>query len=62
MIDSIYHITLKLLKNHFFGVKLSEFCHHLPNAMMDVIMSRYEICKPLVVSQFYCTVLFHSET
>ena len=21
MLDSIYHITLKLLKNHFFGVK-----------------------------------------
>ena len=27
MLDSFYHITLKLLKNHIFGVKTSRFCH-----------------------------------
>ena len=27
MLDSFYQITLKLLKNHFFGVKTSRFCH-----------------------------------
>ena len=27
MLDSVYHMTLKLLKNHIFGVKMSRFCH-----------------------------------
>ena len=27
MLDSIYHIKLKLLENHIFGVKTSRFCH-----------------------------------
>ena len=27
MLDSIYHKTLKLLKNHIFGLKTSRFCH-----------------------------------
>ena len=27
MLDSIYHRTLKLLKNHIFVVKTSIFCH-----------------------------------
>ena len=27
MIDSIYHMTLKLLKNRIFGVKTSRFSH-----------------------------------
>ena len=26
MLDSIYHITLKLLKNHIFGMKKTRFC------------------------------------
>ena len=26
MLDSIYHMTLRLIKNHFFGVKTSRFC------------------------------------
>ena len=29
MLDSIYHMTLKLLKNHIFSVKTSRFCHLL---------------------------------
>ena len=37
MLDSIYHMTLKLLKNHIFGVKTSRFCHILRNVIMDVI-------------------------
>ena len=37
MLDSIYHMTLKLLKYHIFGVKTSRFCHLLPNIKMDVI-------------------------
>ena len=27
MLVSIYHMTLKLLKNRIFGVKTSRFCH-----------------------------------
>ena len=37
MLDSIYHMTLELLKNHIFGVKMSKFGHLLCNVIMDVI-------------------------
>ena len=47
--DSIYHITLNLLKNRYFGVKTSGFCQLLRKVIMDIITYRYEICKPLVV-------------
>ena len=40
MLDSIYHMTLKLLKKHIFGVKMSRFCHILCNIIMDVISLR----------------------
>ena len=29
MLDSIYHLTLKLLYNRIFGVKMSRYCHLL---------------------------------
>ena len=38
MIGSIYHMTLKLIKNHIFGVKTSRFCHLLHKLIMDIIM------------------------
>ena len=38
MLDSIYHMTLKFIKNRIFGVKTSRFCHLLRNVIMDVIM------------------------
>ena len=38
MLDSIYHMTLKLIKNCISGVKTSRFCHLLRNVLMDVIM------------------------
>ena len=40
MLDSIYYMTLKLLKNHIFCMKTSIFCHLLRNGnvIMDVIM------------------------
>ena len=37
MLDSIYHMTLKLLKNRIFGVKTSTFCHILRSVIMDLI-------------------------
>ena len=36
MLDSIYHMALKLLKNRIFGVKTSRFCHLLCDVIMDV--------------------------
>ena len=37
MLDSIYHLTLKFIKNRFFGVKKSRFCHLLCNVILDVL-------------------------
>ena len=59
MLDSICHMTLKLLKIAF-CFKISKFLFR--NVRMDVITLRYKICKPLVVYQFYCMVLYHSQT
>ena len=37
MLDSIYHMTLKLIENHILGVKTLIFCHILCNFIMYVI-------------------------
>ena len=37
MSDSIYHMTLNLIKNHIFDVKMSRFSPLLHNVIMDVI-------------------------
>ena len=34
MLDSIYHMALKLIKNHIFGMKTSLFCHLVRNVIM----------------------------
>ena len=31
MLDSIYHKSFKLRKNHNFGMNMSKLYHHLPN-------------------------------
>ena len=59
MLDSMYYMTLKLLKNHSFGVKTSTIFHLFRNVIMEIIMLRYQICKPLVVYRFYCMALYH---
>ena len=41
MLDSIYHMTLKLLKNHIFGVKTPKILSSLRNLIMDVITLCY---------------------
>ena len=61
MLDSIYHMTLKLIKNCIFGVDMSRFCHLFCNVIMDVITFS-KICKPLAVYRFYCMALYHSQT
>ena len=37
MLDSIYHMTLKLIKSHIFRVKTSRFCHLLRKFKLYVI-------------------------
>ena len=37
MLDSIYHMTLRLIKNRILGVQASRFCHLLRNVIIDVI-------------------------
>ena len=61
ILDSFYHMTITLLKNHIFSVKTSRFCHLFRHIIMDVITLHYQICKPLVVYQFYC-MSDHSQT
>ena len=61
MLDSIDHITLKLLKSRIFGVKASRFCHLFQSVITDVITLLYLICKPLVVYLFHCMALYHSQ-
>ena len=49
MLDSIYHMTLKLLKNAFLDIFYATLTLH------------FEICKPLVVYRFCCMALYHSQ-
>ena len=37
MLDSIYHMTLKILKKCIFGVKTSIFSLILRNVIMDIV-------------------------
>ena len=39
MLDTIYHVPLKLIKITTFGVKTSKLSHLLRNVIMDVITS-----------------------
>ena len=61
MLYSIYHMTLKILNNHNYGVKTSRFWHILFNIIVDVVILS-TICKPLVVYRFYYMASFHSQT
>ena len=56
VLESIYHMTLKLLKNHILRVKTSKDCVIFYSTL------HYEICKPLVVYPFYCMALYYSQT
>ena len=56
MLDSIYHATLKLIKNHVFGIKTSRFCF--------LFTQRYN-GRPYVTLRnlwFYCLALYHPQT
>ena len=36
ILESFYYRTLKLLKNHIFGVKMSRYYYLLRNVIMDI--------------------------
>ena len=38
ILDTIYHMTLRLIKNHIFWREKLRFCHRLSNVKMDVII------------------------
>ena len=61
MLDSVYHVTLKILKNCTFRMKKSRFPTILRNVIMAVITYCYEICKPLVVYRFNFLAIYHSK-
>ena len=42
MLDSIYHITLKILNNHIFSVETSRFCH------LFAALNWTPLCYPLI--------------
>ena len=50
MLDSIYHMPLKLLKNHIFGAITSRFCHLLHKIITNVIGSGLSILLQGVIS------------
>ena len=60
MLDSIYHMTLKLLKNRMFGGKTLDF------AIFYLLLKKNVVTlpnhKPLEVYRFYCMALNHSQT
>ena len=37
MLDSIYHMTLRILRNLISGVETLQFCHYVRNLVMDFI-------------------------
>ena len=41
MLDSIYHMTLKFIKNGVFAMKTSRFCNLLLYIIMDITTLRY---------------------
>ena len=61
ILDSISHITLKVLWNLVSGVQSSIFCHIYPTLLWQSLCNFNKICKPLVVDQF-CMALYHSKT
>ena len=56
MLDSIYHMTLKLLLNHFFALKMLRFCHIYAKLLRTSLHSITKLCN-----RFNCMVLFHSK-
>ena len=50
ILNSIHHMTLRLLENRIFWRGNVNICHILRNVIMNVITLRYLICKQLVVN------------
>ena len=61
MLDSIYHMALRLLRNLNSVVKRYTFVIMYATLLWTSLRVPL-IHKPLVVYRFYCMVLFHSQT
>ena len=57
MLDSNYHMTLKLLKNHDFQCENARFCHLLHSVKIDVSHNDTKS----VIYRFYCMALYQSQ-
>ena len=51
MLDSIYHMTLKIILKSYFGVKTLGFCH-MCEVKSVISYGFLKIYKPLVVYRF----------
>ena len=49
MVDSIFHMTLKLFCNRVFGVKTLTFCQINATLLLELVRNLTKICKPLLV-------------
>ena len=61
MLDSIHHLTLKILEHRIFHVKTALFNPLLRDVITNVVTFP-KICQPLVVHRFYCMALYRSQT
>ena len=59
MIDSIYHITLRILLNLISGVKTLHFCHYVRTVVINAITFPVNQQATSGLS-FYCMTLFNS--
>ena len=62
MLDSIYHMTLKLIKSHIFRRENIKILRSFMQCYKGHHFVTLIICKPQVVYLFYCMALYHSQT
>ena len=56
MLDSVYHMTLKLFHKCVFGVKMSSFCHIYETSLWASFHNGTKFCNSLAGYLFY---LYH---
>ena len=62
MLDSIYHMTLKLFCNRVFGMKTSRFCKIYVTLLWASFHNVIKIYTSFMVYRFYNIALYHSQT
>ena len=61
LLDSIFHMTLKLHKNRIFCCENVKILPSFTQRYNERHYITLVVCKPLVVYRFYCMVLYHSQ-